>query len=85
MIVVCPSVTEGQRKRFDLETQDTVSLAPDRKKLQLGNINILIRVEPHINSTAQGECDQYMSYIKIIVVCPSVRPSVCYGRSVETI
>ena len=35
MVVVHPSVTEGQRKRFDLETQGTVSLALDREKLQL--------------------------------------------------
>ena len=27
---------EGQWKRFDLETQGTVSLALDQKKLQLG-------------------------------------------------
>ena len=32
------SVMEGQRKQFDLETLDTVSLAPDRKELQLGNL-----------------------------------------------
>ena len=29
MIVVCPSITEGQWKQFDLETQGTVSLALD--------------------------------------------------------
>ena len=36
----CPSVhlsiMEGQRKRFDLETQGTVSLAVERKKLEIG-------------------------------------------------
>ena len=38
IMVVCPSAMEGQWKRFDLETQGAVSLAPDQKKLQLGNL-----------------------------------------------
>ena len=43
MIVVCLSMralefTKGQWKGFDLEIQDTVFLALDRKKLQLGKL-----------------------------------------------
>ena len=38
MIVVCPSVMEGQQKQFDLETQGTVSLTVERKKLEIGNL-----------------------------------------------
>ena len=33
----CPSDMEGQRKRFDLNTQDAVSLATDGYRLELGN------------------------------------------------
>ena len=36
-VSTCLSVTEGQRKRFDLETQDAVSLAADSKRLELGD------------------------------------------------
>ena len=32
----CLSVTEGQQKQFELETQGTVSLAVERKKLEIG-------------------------------------------------
>ena len=34
---VRPSVTGGQRKRFDPEKQEAVSLAIERQKLELGN------------------------------------------------
>ena len=36
--VVRLSVTEGQRKRFDLETQEAVYLAAQRLKLELGDL-----------------------------------------------
>ena len=35
-VVVCPSVTGGQQKRFDLEQQEAVSLIIERQMLQLG-------------------------------------------------
>ena len=35
---VCLSVTGGQRKRFDPETQEAVSLAIQCKKLELGDL-----------------------------------------------
>ena len=35
---VCPSVTEGQLKRFDLETPEAVSQAMERRKLELGDL-----------------------------------------------
>ena len=42
IIVVCPSVrpsvTGGQQKRFGPEKQETVSLATERQKLELGNL-----------------------------------------------
>ena len=34
---VHPPVTEIQRKQFDFETQEAVSLATERKKLELGD------------------------------------------------
>ena len=36
ILVVRVCVTGGQRKRFDLETQGAVSLAVERKKLDIG-------------------------------------------------
>ena len=40
IIVVCPcihlSVMEGQQKQFDLKTQDAVTVAVERKKLEIG-------------------------------------------------
>ena len=38
MIVVCPSVMEGQQTQFDLETQGTVSLTIKQKKLEIDNL-----------------------------------------------
>ena len=38
IIVVRPSVTGGQRKRFDFETQEAVYLAIERWKLELGDL-----------------------------------------------
>ena len=35
---VHPSVTEGQRKRFDLETPAAVSRAVERRKLEVGDL-----------------------------------------------
>ena len=35
---VCLSVTGGQRKRFDCETQEAVHLAIERLKLELGDL-----------------------------------------------
>ena len=37
-VSVRPSITGGQRKRFDPETQDAVSLAIERQKLEPGNL-----------------------------------------------
>ena len=30
ILVVCPSITEGQQKRFDPKTQEAISLAMER-------------------------------------------------------
>ena len=38
LVVRRPSVTGGHRKRFDPETQGTVSLTAERKKLQIGDL-----------------------------------------------
>ena len=38
ILVVHPSVTGGQRKRFDVEQQETVSLAIEQQRLQLGDL-----------------------------------------------
>ena len=38
ILVVRPSVTGGQQKRFDLEKQETVSLAIEQQRLQLGDL-----------------------------------------------
>ena len=35
---VCPSVTGGQRKQFDPEKQEAISLAIEQQKLELGNL-----------------------------------------------
>ena len=37
-VCVRSSVTEGQWKRFDLETQSAVSLAVERKRLHIDNL-----------------------------------------------
>ena len=37
-VSVRPSVTGGQRKRFDLETQDAVSLAVELQKVEMGSL-----------------------------------------------
>ena len=38
IIFVCPSVTGGHRKRFDLEASVAVYLAMERTKLELGDL-----------------------------------------------
>ena len=38
-VSVRPSVTEGQRKRLDLETQDAVSLAVELQKLETSSLH----------------------------------------------
>ena len=38
MVVVCLSVMEGQRKQFDLETQEAVPLAIKHYKFELGDL-----------------------------------------------
>ena len=38
VMVVCPSVTGGQQKRFDLRKQEVVPLAVESLKLELGDL-----------------------------------------------
>ena len=38
ILSICPSVMGGQRKRFDLETKEAVSLATERWKLELSDL-----------------------------------------------